>query len=230
MFSETSRWHIANRRGFAALERLNAVAGFDGLCFTGPPDELPPQADKQRRAVALVTAGWLGVPLMIDTSANLSGSTGRDRSIWKAMRPETGARAAVFVTHGLAAISGQLATAPNHHLDAGRQREARNLLADVYPWSEADEARIEKEVREIDPSDGSGYDEAFISIAFLAIEQIFGSRTAELPGFALLGGDMSESYHVGLAWKICHNHVVTPYLRLSDPHGMRVWEAQSERH
>lgn len=142
---ETSPWNLRNRRGYAALKRLGEIAG-TGVVGAASLDEMPESFRPQDRAMSLVEAGDQTLTLMIETAAAPVGGGGRGqaRRIWKAMTPETGARADIFVTHGIAATTAVLATAPGHHLSADRQIEVRRLLKNTFPWSNKDEELIQR--------------------------------------------------------------------------------------
>lgn len=246
---ETSPWNLRNRRAIATLERLGKIAG-TGILGAASFDSMPEGLRPQDRAMALVEAGDQALTLMIETAATPVGrGRGQARRIWKAMTPETGARADVFVTHGLAATTAALASAPEHHLGVEPQLEARKLLRATFPWSEEEEQLVQEQVKQIDAETGSGGDEAFIWIAFHAIRFIAGDAAAvALPGFpsfvrGLFRGDLHEyGPEVGIldtspeaflsqeAWRVCSGHAMPLYLQLSDPDGMRKWRAdEAER-
>jgi hypothetical protein len=243
---ETSRWNLRNRRALAALERLGKIAG-TGIVGVGsmPRRSFLEVLRPAERAMALVEAGDQALTLMIETAATPVGADrGQARQIWKTMTPETGARADVFVTHGLAATTATLASAPGHHLSVQPQLEARELLRATFPWSEEEEQLVQEQVKQIDAETGSGGDESFIWLAFHAIRFIVGEAAAvALPGFpsfvrGLFSGELrAYGLEVGIldtspeaflsqqAWRVCAGHAMQPYLRISDPDGMRKWRA-----
>lgn len=239
---ETSRWNLRNRRGYAALERLGKIAG-TGVIGAALYDSMPEVWRPQDRAMALVEAGDQALTLMIETAGTPAADHGQGqaRRIWKAMTPETGARADIFVTHGIAATTAALASAPGHHLSVERQLEARQLLWATFPWSEKEEQLIQERVTQIDAETGNGGDESLIWIAFHAIALIIGDEAAvALPGFPpFVRPDFAKKYglEIGIvdtspeaslsqyAWQNCFGHALPLYYRLSDPDGMRKWRA-----
>lgn len=208
---------LSNRRGFAVLQQLGKLAG-TGLVLAGELDHMPEGLTEPQQAMALAEAGDLALTLVVETA-----SGGKSKKLWKAMTPESGAAAALFLAHGLAATTARIASAPNHHLTAKRQIEARALLRRHLPWSAEDEDEIANHTRTIDPLDASGLDQARIEVAFGAIRRVIAAEIAyTLPGFAPLAlEDPAERYLSNLSWQNCWNQVLTPWLALTDPEGLR---------
>lgn len=219
---ETSPWNLRNRRAFAVLQRLGEMAG-TGIVLAGEFGSMPRGLRPAQRAMALVEAGDHALTMMIETAAS-----NRTRRVWKAMTPETGARAVIFLTHGLAATTEAVASAPGTE----RQREARELVKASFPWSDEEERLLQEQVAKIDADSRTGLDESTVWIAFHAIRFIVGDEAAgTLPGFASL--DRQENLALGLmdtspealfahsAWEVCFRHALPPYLHVSDPEGMR---------
>lgn len=179
---------------------------------------MPEGLTEPQRAMALAEAGDLTLTLVVETA-----SGGKAKKLWKAMTPESGAAAALFLAHGLAATTARIASAPNHHLTAQHQVEAQALLRRHLPWSAENEDEIAKHTRTIDPLDASGLDQARIEIAFGAIRRVIRAEIAyTLPGFARLAlQDPAERYLSNLSWQNCWNRVLTPWLALTDPEGLR---------
>lgn len=204
---------LRDRRSFAVLERLAEQAG-TGIVLAGHFEEMPNYLDDVQRAMALAEVGGLALTLVI-------GTTGKPRSIWKPMTPDTGAKATIYLTHGIAATTARLASVAAHHLDSQRQHEARDLLRATFPWSDEDESRISQRADLINPGTAEGVEQAQVGLAYDAVQMIVGDAAATLPGFAGLNSDDSlNEYTSVMSWSICFNHVTPPYLRLSDPAGM----------
>lgn len=207
-------WKLSNRRSFAALKRLW---------------ELAPTGPWPQQAMALAQAGDLALALVVETAGDPSSSSNRSaRRVWKAMKPDSGASATVFLTHGIAAATGRLASSPGHHLSSERQQEARAVLQRHFPWSEADEAELIEVVEQIDPGDASGWEQAQVGVALGAVQRIVGDAAIGLPGFAGYAGDDLDAYLANLAWQNCFNSLLPPYLAVTDPAGLAKWRTGSE--
>lgn len=213
-----STWKLSNRRGFAVLERLGELAG-TGIVLADE-EEMPSGLSDAQRAMALAEVGDFCLALVIDTATN-----GKAKRLWKAMSAESGAAAAVFLAHGLAATTARLASAPNHHLSVARQDAARALMRSHLPWTTPDDDEIAGIERSITPEDAGGLDEARVRVAFGAISRVIGEAEAYgLPGLAPLAdhsGDPADRYVSGLSWQICWNHVLPRWLAVTDSEGLK---------
>lgn len=209
-------WKLQNRRGVATLERLGELAG-TGIVLAGS-EQMPDGLSDAQRAIAVAETGEFCVTLALDTACE-----GKTKRVYRAMTPDSGAHAAVFLAHGIAATTARLASAPGHHLSSARQEEARALLREHLPWSDDDEREIELIAGDVNPTDLSGLDEARLATAYGAASRIVGDNAAQrLPGFApWFGGDGIEMYAAARAWQICWNHMLTRFLEVTDPAGLQ---------
>jgi hypothetical protein len=222
---ETSSWNLRNRRSWKVLERLAELAG-TGPVLAYRSERMPPGLSEAQRALALAEAGEYALTFAIETAANPGESRrGKARRIWKAMTPETGARAAIFFTHGLAETTAKLASAPGHHLSPARQSNARSLLRSALPWSDEEEEVVQRQAARIDPETAQGAEGARVWLAFHAVSMIVGDETAAgLPGFAVLEyEDDLDRLLAGHAWQMCFSRGTAPYLGISDEEGMDRW-------
>jgi hypothetical protein len=210
-----------NRRSFAVLERLGETAG-TGPVMLGDFDSMPKGLSREQRAMALAEAGWRGLALAIETSGmSKQRWRHRERSVWRAINPERGARATIFFAHGLAATLERLAHYTDHPRSADRQRAARRLLHSVFPWPENEETKVEEETQRINPVTAEGGGDVFVSLSFHAIASIVGPAKAEcLPGFTGLEDPDEAAYFGALGWQNCFNSAVTPWVQVTDPEGM----------
>jgi hypothetical protein len=187
---------------------------------------MPAGMSDAQRALALTEAGEYALTFVIETAANPGESRrGKARRIWRAMTPETGARAAIFFTHGLAETAAKLASGHGHHLSPARQSNARALLGSTFPWSDEEETMVGEQATRIEPETAAGAEGARVWLAFHAVSMIVGDETAAgLPGFAVLEhGDDLDRLLAGHAWQLCFSHGTVPYLGLSDGEGMDRW-------
>jgi len=221
----TSPWNLRNRTSWKVIERLGEMSKTGPILAVGsggPIDSLT----KPQQATAFVEAGEHFLFLAIDTAATVGGRGRGDRKVLKAITPESGARAAVFITHALAACTERISSTPGHHLSPERHRHVRELLAAHFALSEADAGVVEDLAAGIDPTAGDGYFEADLGTSFHAIAMLIGEELAHaLPGFARLANRDLVDAPVQLAWEICFNHAKTPYSELADPHGMSAWRS-----
>jgi hypothetical protein len=216
-------WTLRNRRSFAVLERLGELSG-TGIVLAGSLgdlDAMPANLSDAQRAMSVAEAGEHALTLIIETAASTGGRGGKARKVWKALTPERGASAAVFLAHGLAATTARLASAPGHHLSVARQEDARALLRRHFPWSNGDEAEVGDAADGIHPASAMGIEDARIQTAFGAVRRIIGEDAARLPGFAAWSNsDPADQYLAGLGWQICFNHSLRPFLAVTDPDGL----------
>jgi hypothetical protein len=213
-------WTLRNRRSFAVLERLGELCG-TGIVLAGSLDAMPADLTDAQRAMAVAEAGENALTLVIETAASTGDRGGKARKVWKALSPERGAGAAVFLAHGLAATTARLASAPGHHLSVPRQEEARALLRRHFPWSDRDEAEVGDAADGIHPASTVGIEDARIQIALGTVRRIVGEDAARLPGFAeWSNSDPTDQYLVGMRWQICFNHSLRPFLAVTDPDGL----------
>lgn len=219
---ETSPWSLRSRRSFRVLEELGTQArtGVLGVAGSG----LPRNANRRHRAMALAEAGEHVLALAIETAAAPSGTGRGAKRVWKAVRPQSGARAAVFIAHGLGEIMARMSSTPGHHLNSKQYTRAREELHQTFPWSEEHGTFVREEANRIDPSTADGYDDALIGIAFHAIQMLVGERASELPGFRGVQ-DPVDSLAIGLSWQICFKNGLPAYLQIADPEGFARWEA-----
>ncbi len=139
--------------------------------LAGHIDAMPPGMTDAEQAMAIAQAGVVALALVIETAANPGGRRGsKVKRVWKAITPDSGASAVLFLTHGIAATTARLASYPGHHLSAHRQEAARTLLHQHFPWSETDEAEIRDAATQIDPDDVSGLEEARVDSCFESLQ------------------------------------------------------------
>jgi len=174
--------------------------------------------------MAIAEAGELALSLVIETAASPDGGRWAAKRVWKAMDANSGAYAAIFIAHGLAATSARLAAAPGHHLSVDRLEDARGLLRETFPWSNDDDRMVREAALQVQPEDASGVDAAHVTIALMALAKILGEDAAKLPGIAgFFGEDDIAAYQCGLGWQICFNHVLPRFVRLIDAQGLSTW-------
>jgi hypothetical protein len=222
-----STWSLRNRRSFAILQRLGEMTGA-GIVLAANFDSVPQQLTDAQRAMAIAEAGESALSFAIETAGSAGGRGRGAKRIWKAVTPDNGAEASVFLAHGLAATTARLASAPGHHLNPERQEHARALLRDHLPWSDHDHAEVSDAAGGIDPTSASGVEDARIRVALGAIGRIVGPVAAQLPSFAeWFGGDAADGYVASLGWQICFNHSLRSFLAVTDPEGLARWEQAS---
>ena len=226
MYSESPR-ALRNRRGYKVLKRLAERVGTDVLMLVGDEGWSPgSQPTEVMRAQGVAEAGQLVLGLAIEAAGGTPDGGDRPaKRVWKAMTPDSGADASIFIAHGLAAILGRLASTPGHHLSAERQAEARALMREFYPLAAEDEHAIMDYAQAVQPVEAR-YHEALWRLAFRAISILVGEEKAtQLPGFA--EGDFTDEYAASITWQICWNHALPAYLAVTDPEGLNVSHSHS---
>jgi hypothetical protein len=183
--------------------------------------------------MALAETGDFVLNLMIETAAAPVDGQAHTRWIWKAMTPQAGARADVFVAHGLAALT---AAGGEYGLRVAAQHEARELLWATFPWSDEEERLVQEQIMQTEsPGLGRWPEEPFVWIAFHAIRFIVGDdAAAALPGIprfivGLFSGEIRhygletgildtslEAFVARLDWENCINHAMPRYLQISE--------------
>lgn len=211
---ETATWTLRNRRLFAALERLGQISGSGVVTDTESLDGLSDAG----KATAIADAGLGLLGLLIRTAAGKR----KARKVLREMNGETGARAAVFLSHGMAATTERLAESPGHHLSADRQREARELLWNHFPWSDDEEGLIEEQAEQIDSTTAAGLEEARAWLAFHALSMIVGGENAaRLPAFAAFDrGYEHDGYLLDQHFGVAYRYGGSRWLQLTDPDGL----------
>jgi hypothetical protein len=205
MFERRTR----ERKHWAIIKRLGELSGTGVVGFD--PDQGWPGLEEPYRTTAVAEMGAVALGIIIGTAGE-SEDQDVTKRLWKGMTPEAGAKAAVFVAHGLAATTEQLARKPGHHLNAEAHQRARELLRKSFPWSEEEEQAI------AEFADDDDWDEARLALVFAALSSIFGEvAVRQLPGMAVLGGDELDRAAASLQWQICWNWALPPYLKLVDP-------------
>jgi hypothetical protein len=187
---------------------------------------MPSGLSSAQQALALAEEGEYALTLVIETAANPGDSSRRKvRKVWRAVTPQSGARAAIFFTHGLAETTSKLASAPGHHLSAERQGNARALLRTTFPWSDEEEAMVQEQATRIDPETAQGVESARVWLGFHAVTMIVGEETAAaLPGFAgLESRDDLDRLLAGHAWQLCSATALCPTSVYLTGEGMDRW-------
>lgn len=203
----------------AVLRLIAREAGTVVMLVAGA-DEMPEGLSDPERAVAVAEVGHFTLMSAIDVAADPSGRAAR--SVWKAMTPDTGAAASIFMAHGMAATTARLAEGPNSDLSTQRQVETRALLRAHLPWPEAAEVEIKRLEQSINPLTLDGIEDAEIGVVVGALSRIIGvERSRELPRCAAwFEGDYSPNRYVaGIAWKVFWNAAIPRYLGFADPEG-----------
>jgi hypothetical protein len=219
-----AKWNLRSRRSFAVLEHLGGLTGA-GIVAAGNFDAVPAHMSDAQRATAIAEAGEFALSLVIESAGSPGGRGRAAKRVWKAVTPENGANASLFLAHGLAETTARLATSPSHHLSAERQEHTRGLLREHFAWSDAAEAEVGDAADRIGPASSTGVEDARIRVAFGAVHRIVGSAAAGLLGFAeWFGDDGADAYIAGLGWQICFNHSLRPFLAVTDPEGLASWE------
>jgi hypothetical protein len=134
------RGGLRERKSWAVLRRLGKLSG-TGVIAAITWDRLPDGTTDAQRATAIAETGEYALTMIIESAGEFADQD-VTRHIWKAVTPDAGAQAAVFVAHGLAATTAKLAAFPDHHLNATAHERARSLLRGSFPWSEAEERAI----------------------------------------------------------------------------------------
>jgi hypothetical protein len=184
-------------------------------------------------AVSLAEAGWLATAAAVSVACDptTGGRARKERRVWKAVTPDAGAAAAIFMAHGLGETISVASPERCEH-----QQRARQLLREHLPWTDDDEAEVAAAVqRAAPPTDSSN--EAEYDVIWRALLRLIGEEAARrLPGVSSipqlpnLRGTLSKQHHAagvgefspetytsGLAWRILLGHYKAPFLALSDP-------------
>ena len=171
------------------------------------------------RAHAIAETGDYAVMLVIESAAEFDGEDVTRRT-WKAIEPEAGAHAAIFMAHWLAESFAQLARSTSAHFGVEPHEQAAHLLREWFPWSESDEATVKGLASREDVQ------EARLELVMTMLSRLLGERTAgDLPGLVPYDGFGPERFLADTHWQVCWNHAQLPYLRMADPDGLARWEA-----
>jgi hypothetical protein len=172
------------------------------------------------QAVTLADTGLDFLDLIIDIPGGR-----QTRRLIKAMRPEPAARAAVFLTHGMAANMIQLSEGQeNHHVNPECHHRVRALLGRYFAWSDEEEALQARRVRLIEPETTGGLEQAQMRLAFDALTILLGAAAdsqllrptdARLDGID--GPELEDWIYLASI------PAATRYLQLSDPEGFAIW-------
>lgn len=213
------RGGLRERKSWAVLRRLGKLSG-TGVIAAITWDRLPDGTTDAQRATAIAETGEYALTMIIESAGEFADQD-VTRHIWKAVTPDAGAQAAVFVAHGLAATTAKLAAFPDHHLNATAHERARSLLRGSFPWSEAEERAI------AELADDDGWSEARLALVVAALSGLLGEEAVpQLPGLAAFyADDEPEQMLATRHWQICWNHAQVPYVRLADPDGFARWQA-----
>jgi hypothetical protein len=171
--------------------------------------------------VAIVRSGNLLLEFVITAA-----SESVEKQVWQRLSPSAGARAAILLTHAMAAISARMAEAPGHHLSRERHISVSELLTRHLPWPDEDAAGVADAVARIKPKDAENYGEARLRLSFSAMQIVLGLDDAvELPGFQDLLDSDAAAHFLGLVFDGAWNNATAAYLEMTDPEGL----AQHER-
>jgi len=211
---------LRNRRGFAALKVLGQQAGTGVLLVAGREETMPPGLTDAARGMVLAEAGNLALGIGIYAACSPARTHSNERRVWRAMTPDAGATAAVFMAHGMAAVTRRLAESAGSELSPDLQDAARGLLHAHFPWGEEDEREIQRTAQGIDPLTLDGLDDAYVGVPLGALRRVVGEAALELPAIAQrFGAEMSERYLASLTWQVCWADMTAPWLTLTDPRG-----------
>lgn len=219
-------WRSASeKKGWEILKRLAELKLASGGITNDPLgaadwDRIPAGLDLDViRAHAFAETGDFALMLIIESAAEFGEADVRRRT-WKAIAPEAGAYAALFVAHWLAASFAELARSATTPFTAEAHDRARHYLGEWFPWSESDDAAIRDLARRDDVGD------ARFELVTTALSRLVGGdAAAKLPALAPYAGFGPERFLADTHWQVCWNHAQLPYLRLADPEGLAQWQA-----
>ncbi len=172
---------------------------------------VPDLFNDAQRATVYAGQGLVALSVAIEAA-------GEQRRVWKQVTPDAGASAAIYMTHGLAALLGRSAAQPGHHLNEQPQRAVREVMQEVFAWSESEESRIAGLATTEHPD---------IQLAFDAIAIILGDAAAELPGFQAFSADFEVSFENSISWDVTVAHMNRSYLAVTDPEGLAQFDAKA---
>ncbi len=171
------------------------------------------------RAHAFAETGDFAVTLMIESAAEF-GEADVGRRTWRAIAPDAGAHAAIFMAHWLAASFAELAHSATTPFTAEAHDRARHHLREWFPWSESDDAAIRDLASRDDVQD------ARLELVTKTLSRLVGDdAAAKLPGLAPYTSFGPDRMVADAHWQMCWNHAQLPYLRLADPDGFTQWQA-----